>query len=152
MHELSITRFISAPPETVWQVMAHRQEEWFCPLPWRAEIVCQEHRPGGRCEMTFKGPAGEAMPQRGVYLAWEEGRRIVTTDAFTADFQPSGPFMVGIWSIEPEGSGTRYTATARHWTEEARAQHQAMGFEEGWSACADQLAALCETATSGERA
>jgi uncharacterized protein YndB with AHSA1/START domain len=151
MHELSITRFIAASPETVWHVMAHRQEEWFCPPPWRAEIVCQEHRAGGRCEMMFRGPDGEAMPQNGVYLAWEEGRRFVTTDAFTADFQPSGPFMIGIWSIAPEGSGTRYTAIARHWTEEARAQHEAMGFSQGWTACADHLAALCEDG-SGEGA
>jgi hypothetical protein len=55
--------------------------------------------------------------------------------------------MIGIWSIEPEGSGTRYTASARHWTEEAMRQHQEMGFIQGWSpartswrACAKPLA------------
>ena len=52
--------------------------------------------------------------------------------------------MIGFWEIEPEGSGTRYTARARHWTDEAKAQHEAMGFEAGWGACADQLKALCE--------
>ena len=142
--ELTITRIIDAPPEMVWDALANRQEEWFCPAPWRATVDCQERRPGGRCEMTFHGPDGEVMPQNGIYLAWEEGRRFVTTDAITGDFQPAGPFMVGIWQIEPEGAGTRYTARARHWTAEARDQHEAMGFESGWGACADQLKALCE--------
>lgn len=145
MHELRVTRFIAAPTDRVWHVMAHRQEEWFCPAPWRAEIVRQEQRPGGRCDMVFRGPDGEAMPQKGIYLAWEEGRRFVTTDAVTADFQPAGPFMIGIWDVAPEGDGTRYTATARHWTADAQRQHEAMGFHEGWSACADGLARLCES-------
>ncbi len=143
-HELSITRFIAAPPEKVWHVMTERQEEWWCPLPWRAKIDRQDRRAGGVCNMTFFGPDGEESPQNGVYLAYEEGRRFVTTDAFTEDFMPSGPFMIGIWEINPEGDGTRYTGRARHWTEEACKQHDEMGFAEGWGGCADQLKALCE--------
>lgn len=143
--ELSVTRYIDAPPAKVWDVMANRQEEWWCPAPWRAEIDYAERRPGGRCEMTFHGPDGEKMPQNGIYLAYDEGRRFVTTDAVTGDFEPAGPFMVGIWEIAPEGDGTRYTARARHWTDETRKQHEEMGFEEGWGACADQLKTLCES-------
>jgi uncharacterized protein YndB with AHSA1/START domain len=143
-NELSITRFIAAPPAKVWDVMTNRQEEWWCPVPWRAEIDRQDRRAGGVCNMTFYGPDGEKEPQNGIYLAYEEGRRFVTTDAVTGDFEPSGPFMIGIWEIAPEGDGTRYTARARHWTREARDQHEEMGFTEGWGACADQLQALCE--------
>jgi uncharacterized protein YndB with AHSA1/START domain len=63
--ELSVTRFIAAPPATVWQVMTQRQAEWFCPLPWRAEVVEQDWRAGGRCAMVFKGPdaAGGHLPR-----------------------------------------------------------------------------------------
>ena len=143
-HELSVTRLIAAPPEKVWDVMVNRQEEWWCPRPWRATIDRQERRPGGPCEMTFRGPDGESFPQNGIYLAWDEGRRFATTDAVTGDLEPAGPFMIGIWEVAPEGDGTRYTATARHWTEETLRQHEEMGFAEGWAACADQLKALCE--------
>lgn len=143
-HELSVTCHIAAPPEKVWNVMTERQEEWWCPAPWRARIDRQDRRAGGRCDMTFYGPDGEAMPQNGIYLAYDEGRRFVTTDAVTGDFQPAGPFMVGIWAIAPDGDGTRYTASARHWNEETMRQHQEMGFTEGWEACARQLKALCE--------
>ena len=144
MHELSVTRFIAASPDKVWDVMANRQEEWWCPRPWSIEMIAQERRAGGRSAMIMRGPEGEEMPQEGIFLAWEEGRRFVTTDAVTSDFRPAGPFMVGIWEIEPEGDGTRYTASARHWSEETMRQHAEMGFEEGWSACAAQLAELCE--------
>ena len=142
--EMSVTRYIDAKPEHVWTVMVDRQEEWWCPKPWRAEIDVQDRRPLGACNMTFYGPDGEESPQNGVYLAYDEGKRFVTTDAVTADFEPTGPFMIGIWEIAPEGDGTRYTATARHWSEETARQHEEMGFTEGWGACADQLKALCE--------
>ena len=150
--ELSLTRYIDAPPEKVWDTMVNRIEEWFCPAPWRAKIDAQDRRAGGRCDMTFYGPDGEVMPQNGIYLAYEEGKRFVTTDAVVfgedGDLEPAGPFLIGFWEIEPEGSGTRYTARARHWTDEARKQHEEMGFEPGWGAAADQLKALCEKATA----
>lgn len=142
--ELSVTRFIAAPPAKVWEAMTNRQEEWWCPVPWRAEIDEQDRRPGGACNMTFHGPDGEREPQNGIYLAFDEGRRFATTDAVTSDLEPSGPFMIGIWEIAPEGDGTRYTARARHWRDEDRKTHEEMGFVEGWGACVDQLKALCE--------
>ena len=145
MQELSVTTFIDAAPEKVWDVMANRQGEWFCPSPWRCDITEQEKRAGGIHKSVFRGPNGEEMPQEGIYLAWEEGRRIVSTDAVTGDFQPAGPFMIGIWEIEPEGDGTRYTARARHWREEDRKAHEEMGFVQGWEACATQLKAICES-------
>jgi len=143
-HELCVTRTIAAPPDAVWDVMANRQTEWWCPRPWRAEIVELDQRPGGRCSMVFRGPDGEVEPQDGIFLAFDEGRRFVTTDAVTADFRPAGPFMIGIWEIEPEGQGTRYTARARHWDAETAKRHEEMGFSEGWGVCADQLAEICE--------
>lgn len=143
-NELSVTRYIAAPPEKVWDVLANRQAEWWCPQPWRTEIVAQEKRAGGRCAMMMRGPGGEEAPQEGVYLAWDEGRRFVSTDAVTADFMPATPFMIGVWEIAPEGDGTRYTASARHWREEDRQSHEEMGFVEGWGVVADQLKALCE--------
>ncbi|MEO6388923.1 MAG: SRPBCC family protein [Croceibacterium sp.] len=149
-HDLTITRHIAAPPETVWHTMTRRQEEWWCPKPWRAEFDVNETQPGGRCNVTMYGPDGEVHPHNGIYLAYDEGRRFVSTDAVTRGddgaFQPAGPFMIGVWEVAPEGDGTRYTATARHWTEADRQRHEEMGFAEGWGVCADQLQALCEEA------
>ena len=146
--ELSVTRYIAAPPGKVWEVLANRQDEWWCPRPWASKTVALDPHPGGRWATRMSGPNGEVNDTDGTILEWEEGTGFTATDAVVRDgdgrFAPSGPFMIGSWRIEPEGEGTRYTATARHWTEEAARQHADMGFEAGWAACADQLAALAE--------
>lgn len=143
MNELSISRFIAAPPDVVWDAMTNRQDEWWCPRPWRSETKQLDRCAGGRWLAMMFGPDGEEITSDGLILAWDHGRRIVSTDAITPDFKPKTPFMIGIWEIAPEGNGTRYTATARHWSAEDCEKHRAMGFEQGWTACADQLAALC---------
>ncbi|MDD1452040.1 SRPBCC domain-containing protein [Sphingomonas sp. H160509] len=145
--ELSVERRIAAPVEAVWRTMTNRFEEWFCPRPWRAEARDIEWRPGGRSLVVMHGPNGEEMPNEGVVLEYETNRRFVFTDAFTAGWKPSGPFMVGLFEIAPDGDGTLFTATARHWTDEALEQHRSMGFEGGWGAMADQLKTLAEGGT-----
>ena len=144
MNELHISCLIDAPPAGVWDVMTNRIEEWWCPKPWRAEFSTLERRAGGTLLCTMFGPDGEVHPHPGIVLAWDEGRRFATTDAINGDLEPAEPFMIGIWEVASEGTGTRYTARARHWTEEASKQHAEMGFEDGWMACAMQLKALCE--------
>ena len=146
-HELTISRHIDASPDKVWDVMANRIEEWWCPKPWRAEFDKLERRPGGAGNCTMYGPDGEVHPLPGTVLAWDEGRRFAFTDAIVGDLEPAGPFMIGIWEIAADGAGTRYTARARHWTEADSKRHEEMGFEPGWGACADQLKALCEAGT-----
>jgi len=143
-HELSVSRYIAAPPAAVWQAMTMRFEEWWCPLPWRTRIVELDWRPGGRACMDMLGPDGEVMPNDGKVLDVVPGKRFVFTDAFVGDWQPAPAFMVGIFEIAPEGDGTRYTATARHWSAEACQQQREMGFEAGCAAAAAQLAALVE--------
>ncbi len=146
--ELTVTCHIAAAPDRVWQVMTQRMEEWWCPLPWRAEIIEQDWRAGGRCAMVMHGPDGERHGHDGIFLEVTQGVRFVSTDAAIIGpdgrMLPQGPFMIGGWEIAAEGDGTRYTAWARHWRDEDRASHEAMGFTDGWGACADQLKALCE--------
>lgn len=145
-HELNIERLIDAPPQLVWRVWTERTEEWFCPKPWRVEIHEQDLRPGGRSAMTMHGPDGEASFMEGVFLEVVPNRRIVSTDAFKAGWEPQGPFMTAITEFIEEEGKTRYRATARHWTAEAKAQHEGMGFQEGWGTVAEQLAELAERA------
>ena len=148
--ELAVSILIDAPPERVWAIMTERQTEWWCPLPWRTEIIEQDWRAGGRSAMAMLGPDGERHEHDGLFLEVVPGVRFVSTDAVVRDaggrLAPAGPFMIGGWEIEPDGEGTRYTAWARHWTEEAKANHEEMGFIPGWGACAEQLKALCEAA------
>lgn len=144
MHELSVTRYIDAAPYKVWEIMTGRLGEWWAPSPWKTRVETLEQRPGGVSHLVLEGPDGERNDHKGFVLAWEPGKRFSITDAIEPDLRPSGPFMLGIWSLAPEGIGTQYTASARHWTKEAMEQHRELGFEQGWGMCADQLKALCE--------
>ena len=149
--ELSVTRFIEAPPETVYRVYSERTEEWWAPKPWKTRIVAMEMRAGGRFDFEMEGPEGERHPGEGVILEAVPGERIVATNAFAAGWEPRTTMdsdcdfpSVTIVTFEPEGSGTRYTAKVRHWSEAAVKAHEAMGFEQGWSMVAAQLAELAE--------
>lgn len=143
-HELSVTRLIDAPVELVWKIATERLAEWWCPKPWTTEIVEQDWRAGGRSAMIMRGPDGEEHPMEGVFLEVTPGKRFVFTDAFKVGWIPQTAFMVGFFEFADEGGKTRYTAGARHWSEEALKQHEAMGFVDGWGKVAEQLAELAE--------
>jgi uncharacterized protein YndB with AHSA1/START domain len=95
------------------------------------------------------GPDGEDMALTGVVLEAVEGERVVTTDAFAAGWVPQTPFMTAITEFADDGDGTFYRATARHWTAEAKAQHEAMGFHDGWGKVAGQLEAVARRLHEG---
>ena len=143
MFELSVSRLIDAPRETVYRVYTERTEEWFAPRPHRITAVDWELRPGGRAFLEMEVD-GNRIPMDGVFLEVVPNGKLVSTDAFTSDWTPQGPFMVAVTTFEDEGGKTRYTARARHWNEETLKQHEQMGFEKGWGQVADQLKALCE--------
>jgi uncharacterized protein YndB with AHSA1/START domain len=142
--ELSVSRSIAAPPARVWRIMTEHLEQWWCPSPWRVSIDAIDWRPGGRFDTTMHGPDGEIIASRGLFLEVTPHRRLVFTDAINADWQPQEAFMIGLMELEAEGRGTRYRGSARHWRLGAMEKHRQMGFEEGWRAVADQLAALAE--------
>jgi uncharacterized protein YndB with AHSA1/START domain len=142
---LSVTRHIAAPPAKVWQIMTERLVEWWCPKPWRTEIIALDWVSGGAFHTAMYGPnPGEESRAGGKMLEVIPGERFVFTDAFGAGWMPQKPFMIGIFEITPDGDGTRYRAAARHWSEADMNKHAAMGFADGWGVVADQLQALCE--------
>lgn len=154
LYELSVSRFIKAPPETVWRAWTRHGTEWFTPRPWTTVSVDYDLRPGGRADMVMQSPEGERHEYRGVVLEVEPERRLVTTSALVEGWVPQAGDMnfVRIDTFEPEGDGTRYTARARHWDEKAMLAHRDMGFELGWGAAADQLAQVAENLTPQESA
>jgi uncharacterized protein YndB with AHSA1/START domain len=142
--ELTVERFIAAPPRTVFHVWKTRTAEWWAPKPWTTKITELDLRAGGRSAMVMTGPDGVGFPSEGVILEVVPDEKIVFTDAFTAGWMPQKAFMLGFFTFAPEGDGTRYRAGARHWSEDAYQQHVAMGFIDGWGKVAGQLAALAE--------
>ena len=149
--DLVLTRLIDAPAATLYRCWTDPElmKQWFVPKPWTIARVELDLRPGGGSLVVMRDPDGKEYPNAGVYLEVVPERKLVFTDAYTAGWVPTEkPFMTAIVTFEPEGPAsqhTRSTALARHWTEEARQQHEAMGFHTGWGICADQLAALAAT-------
>jgi uncharacterized protein YndB with AHSA1/START domain len=142
--ELSLTREIDAPRALVYKVWTEHLAEWFAPKPLTTTLIDVDFRAGGRFQFTMKDPGGAEYPCDGVFLEVVPNERIVSTDAFLPNWQPSDkPFMVAITTFEDLGNGrTLYTARARHWTDEDLKAHEQMGFHDGWGQVADQLVEL----------
>lgn len=145
---LTLERLLDAPVEQLWRCWTEPAllTQWFCPKPWSVSKADVDLRPGGVFNTVMNGPVGEVIQNLGQILVVEHARRLVFTDAFVGDFMPSGKaFMVGEVEFEARGGRTHYTARARHWSTADTAAHAAMGFEQGWGACADQLETLART-------
>ena len=146
--ELVLTRLIDAPRESLYRCWTEPAllKQWFAPKPYETPVVEVDGRPGGSSLFVMRGPGGQDLPNRGVYLEVVPNERLVATDAFTEAWQPSEkPFMTMILTFEKQGDKTLYTARVRHWTAEDRETHEKMGFHVGWGICTDQLAALAAT-------
>ncbi len=148
-NDLVLTRTIDAPRDKLWRCWVEPEllKQWFCPKPWNVSQARLEPRPGGEFFTLMSGPNGEEFGEPGVFLEVVEKERLVFTDAFRPGWQPSGrPFMAAEVLFEDAGDGrTRYTARAMHWSAEARQEHEAMGFHEGWGKAADQLEELAKS-------
>jgi uncharacterized protein YndB with AHSA1/START domain len=143
--DLVLTRLIDAPRERVFQAWTQPEllTQWFAPKPWSTPRATVDLRPGGASMVVMADAEGNEYPNPGQYLEIVPNEKLVFTDAYVGDWQPSPkPFMTVILTFADEGGKTRYTATVRHWTVEDRKQHEAMGFHAGWGQCTDQMEAL----------
>lgn len=143
--DLKLERIVDVRPALVWRAWTEPEHlvRWFTPKPWET-IDCKiDLRPGGQFSTTMRSPEGVVQPEgSGCFLEIEKERRLVWTDAMSAGYRPNPkPFMTAMILLEPEGSGTRYTAIALHTDEAARQQHEEMGFHFGWNTALDQLVA-----------
>jgi uncharacterized protein YndB with AHSA1/START domain len=146
--ELMITRLISATPDKVYRAWTEPEllRQWFAPMPWEVTKAETDVRPGGSSLIVMRGPQGNELPNRGVYLEVVPNEKLVFTDAYVEAWVPSEkPFMTVILTFEGEGGSTRYTARVRHWTVAVREAHEKMGFYQGWGQRTNQLEKLVAT-------
>ena len=113
--ELVLTRLIDVPREKLWRCWTEPKlmVQWFTPPPWKTIHAETDVRAGGSSYVVMKGPEGQEMPNRGVYLEVVKNERLVFTDAYTRAWEPSAkPFFTAVLTFENEGGKTRYTAGA----------------------------------------
>ena len=152
--DLVLSRQLSASPALVWRCWTEPDLlcQWFCPRPWSVSKAIVDLRSGGRFFTLMNGPDGEAVPNECSFLEVIPLRKLVFTDIFGPDYAPvavpssgAGLSFAAILTFEPEGTGTRYRAVARHRSADDADAHKKMGFHEGWGAATGQLEELAKT-------
>lgn len=153
MLDLKLERIVDVPPELLWKAWTEPRHlmPWFCPRPWKT-VECEiDLKPGGLFHTVMESPEGQRFPNDGCYLEVVPNRRLSWTSVLGPGYRPivktagggkecDDLAMTAFILLEPHGNGgTKYTAIALHGTEEASQRHAAMGFEEGWGTCLDQL-------------
>jgi uncharacterized protein YndB with AHSA1/START domain len=147
--DLLLERTVDVAPELVWAAWTQPEhlKKWFSPAPWKT-VDCEiDLRPGGAFSTTMRSPEGQEFPNTGCYLEIVENKKLVWTGALAPGFRPVStppevPVFTAVISLEPHGSGTKYSALAMHTDEAGREAHEKMGFHEGWGAAFDQLVAM----------
>ncbi|MFN3511901.1 MAG: SRPBCC family protein [Phenylobacterium sp.] len=150
--ELTIDRFIKAPPSVIWKAwsMPEHLARWWIPAPMECKVVKLDLRPGGGFETLMREGDGDFQPHvEGCFVEVVPETRLAFTTVLKEGWQPTEPWLAltAIMTFEAEGAGTRYSARALHRTPEDSRKHEEMGFQEGWGATLDQLAALVERLT-----
>jgi uncharacterized protein YndB with AHSA1/START domain len=147
--ELILKRVLNAPPELVYRAWTQPElmKQWFAPRPWTKPVVETDVRVGGSILFVMRDPQSNDFPNPGVYLAVQENKQLVFTDAYVKAWEPSDkPFMTAEMTFEAAAGGkTNYTARVMHWNVSDREAHEKMGFYGGWGMCADQLNELLVT-------
>ena len=145
--DLVLERIVDVPRELVWAAWTTPEhlKKWFAPAPLTT-VDCEiDLRPGGIFRALMRSPDGQEYPCRGCYLEIVENEKLVWTDALDPGYRPSSnPFFTAVITLEPHGTGTKYTALALHRDEAGRKKHEDMGFHAGWSQCLDQLVAVAK--------
>ena len=150
--DLVLERVVDVPVELVWKAWTVPEHlmKWFTPAPWRT-VECEiDLRPAGTFSTVMQSPEGQKFSNAGCYLEVVENRRLVWTNALEPGFRPCGKtpaeaaecaelIFTAVITMEPSGSGTRYTALVMHKDEETSKRHADMGFHDGWGKALDQL-------------
>jgi len=145
--DLILTRVFDAAPHKVFNAWKDPEliKKWFAPKPYSVPSAEIDLRSGGSTLVVMRSPEGMDMVCPGVFLEVVPNKKIVMTDAFTTAWEPAEkPFMTVIVTFEEQEGITKYTALVRHWSIPDRERHEQMGFHEGWTTCAEQLAQLVE--------
>lgn len=147
--DLSFERIVPVPAAHLWRGWTDPEVlvKWFTPAPWVTTEAEVDARPGGIFRTVMRGPNGEGNEGTGCVLEAVPNRRFAWTGALAPGFRPQpapeGGFLFSaVIDLDEQQSGTRYRATVLHVTEDDARRHAEMGFEAGWGAALDQLAAL----------
>ncbi|MEO7365851.1 MAG: SRPBCC family protein [Sphingomicrobium sp.] len=148
--DLKLERLLDAPRDLVWRAWTDPEhiKRWWAPRPYATPEVEIELKPGGKFFTRMTGPDGFDYSGTACVLDVVPGERVVWSTTMKGGYRPNeftddgcnGFPFTAIHTFEDAGdSKTRYTATVMHMNSADAEKHSAMGFQDGWGTCAEQL-------------
>jgi uncharacterized protein YndB with AHSA1/START domain len=142
-----VTRDFNAPVEHVWRAYSESGllDQWWGPAPWRAETRHFDFVAGGYWLYAMVGPDGERHWGRMNYLAIDHHRSITIEDVFCDEHGAVNadlPASRGQIVFSATSTGTRVDFKMHYASDEDIRKLVEMGFEQGITACLEQLAQL----------
>jgi uncharacterized protein YndB with AHSA1/START domain len=144
---IQISREFNAPLETVWRAYTEKEilDQWWAPHPWRAETKHMNFVPGGYWLYAMVSPENQKHWGRMNYLAITHHQSFELEDGFCDEegtINPELPVSKGSNVFTKTNSGTLVEFKMTYATEEDLQKIVEMGFEQGITACLDQLEKL----------
>ena len=142
--KLLVERTFDAPPDLVWKAWTEKEllDQWWAPLPWKAETRSMNFSEGGTWIYCMKGPEGECSWCRADFHSIVPSKEFSATDGFCdeeGNFNSEFPLMR--WNNRFIDLGDRTTVLVElSFDNEADMEKiLEMGFSEGFTAAHGNL-------------
>lgn len=142
-----IAREFNAPLAAVWRAFTESKllDQWWGPAPWRAETKSMDFKVGGYWLYAMVSPENEKHWGRMNYTAITLHKYFELEDGFCDEngkMNPELPVSKGKTAFIEIPNGTRVEFKVTYPTEADLQKIVEMGFEQGITACLDQLEEL----------
>ena len=144
-----VSREFTAPVKTLWNSFTSSEilDQWWGPLPWRAETKTMKFSPGGYWLYAMVGPENQKQWGRMNYLSIDLRKRIEIEDVFcdeNGNQNKKLPVSKGQLVFTKTEKGSKVDFKMVYQTVDDLQKLVDMGFEEGISICLDQLEKLIQ--------
>lgn len=142
-----VAREFGASVADVWRCYTEPAllDQWWGPAPWRAETKSMSFKPGGFWLYAMVSPEGEKHWGRMNYITINHHKHFDMEDVFCdeeGNMNAALPVSTGGMFFTPTPNGTLVEFKMTYSSEEQLKQIIEMGFEQGITACLEQLAQL----------
>ena len=142
-----VSREFNAPLKKVWRAYTESDllEQWWAPQPWKAETKTMDFSVGGYWLYAMVGPENEKHWGRMDYTAIRPHESFEIKDSFCneeGNVNTSLPVSTGSIVFTQTNNGTLVEFKMVYSSEEEIKTIIEMGFEQGITACLDQLEKL----------
>lgn len=137
-NKLLVEREFDALPDEVWQAWTKSDllDQWWAPLPWKAQTKSMDFRNGGAWLYCMVGPEGERNWCRMDFETIETGKFYKATDAFcdeNGNLNSELPSMHWKTEFLKTATGTKVMVEVSFDSEADLETIVSMGFREGFS-------------------